>query len=163
MIEEVENYIQEKHKGQARKNGIPYYIHPFEIRDIIKGKGFDEKYQIVALLHDILEDTSGTKEEILNITNKEILSAVILLTKEKNYNMDNYIEGIKNNDLALNVKLADRLHNLLESIYTSRSFRKEYIQETKKYYVDLAKNTVFEYDILRILDFVQNFDIKSND
>lgn len=160
MIEVVEKYIKEKHKNQKRKNGIPYYTHPIAVKDIIREKGFDENYQVVALLHDVLEDTDGTKEEILKMTSNEILQAVILLTKEENYNMDDYVSRIKNNNLALNVKLADRLHNLMESIYVDKSFRHKYIKETEKYYIELSKDTVFEHDIFNILHLVKDFDIK---
>lgn len=163
MIEEVEKYVKEKHKNQERKNGTPYYIHPFSVRDIIKQKGYNENYQLVALLHDILEDTDGTKEEILNLTNDKVLEAVILLTKEKNYNTDDYINRIKNNSLALPVKLADRLHNLVELMYTDLNFRNKYIKETEEYYISLATGTVFEHDILNALNLLKEFDKKISD
>ncbi len=157
MIEEVEKYVKEKHKNQKRKNGTPYYIHPFCVRDILKQKGYDENHQLVALLHDILEDTDGTKEEILKLTNNDVLNAVLLLTKEKNYNNLEYISRIKKNSLALNVKLADRLHNIVECIYTDLKFKNKYIKETEEYYIELARKTAFEEDIINALNLLKDF------
>ncbi len=155
---EILKYIENKYKGQTRKNGAPSITHSISVKDVIKQKGYPVDYQYVALLHDILEDTDGTEQEILSLTNDKVLEAVILLTKEKNYNMDDYVKRIKNNDLALPVKLADRFHNLLDSIYTDKRFRHKYIEETEKYYIPLSKNTIFEQDILNALKVVKDFD-----
>ena len=155
VLEEVSNkninllteFIKEKHKGQKRKQKTPYYEHPISVANILKEKGFSYKYYITALFHDLLEDTYTNDEEILNLSNNEILDAVKLLTKRKDYNNDEYITNINNNELAKMVKLADRLHNLTEAVYTNIDFKNKYIEETKKYYLPLAKNTVFEQDI----------------
>ena len=141
------DYIKEKHKGQYRKQGTEYYTHPVAVADILREKGFDEDYQIAGLFHDLLEDTDTTYDELKNISNEEIAKAVVLVTKEENYNMDNYMKRIKNNDMAHMVKLADRLHNLTEAIYADSKFREKYIKETEDHYLDLAKDTIFQNDI----------------
>ena len=146
-IDNIINFIKDKHKNQKRKHGTPYFEHPISVANILKGKGFDDDYYVTALFHDLLEDTNAKEEEILNLSNNKILTAVKLLTKEKNYNNKNYIKNIKDNKLAKMVKLSDRLHNLSEAIYCDEKFKKKYINETKKYYISLAKNTVFENDI----------------
>lgn len=87
VIQDYIEYIKEKHGNQKRKQGTPYYLHPVEVSNMLKEKGFSEKYQIVGLLHDILEDTETTYEEIEKITNHEIAEAVRLVTKEKGYVM----------------------------------------------------------------------------
>lgn len=159
MVQNVENYIEfikEKHKGQKRIQGTEYYLHPIQVANILKEKGFDENYQIVALFHDLLEDTNTTYEEILKISNKNIADAVVLLSKEPNYIMEQYMKKIKENEIAKMVKLADRLHNLSEVHFASRKFIDKYINETKEWYIDLANETVFEKDINRELEKLIN-------
>ena len=145
-------YMKQNHKGQKRKQGTPYYLHPFAVADILKEKGFNEDYQAAGLLHDTLEDTNATKEEIMKLSSKEILDTVILLTKEKGYNMQDYYNRIINNDMAKMVKLADRYHNLTESTMTNILFKKKYINETKKWYLKMAEGTCFEEDINQSLE-----------
>lgn len=145
------NFVKEKHKNQKRKHGTPYYEHPIAVANILKEKGFDDNYYTIALFHDLLEDTNTTEEEILNLSDKEVLETVKLLTKQKNYDNDLYIKNISNNECAKMVKLADRLHNLKEAVYTDTKFKNKYIEETKKYYLSMSKNTVFENDIKNAL------------
>lgn len=144
-------YIKEKHKGQKRKQGTPYYMHPVEVCKILKEKGFPKEYQIVGLFHDLLEDTDTTYEEIEKLTNSEIAEAVKLLTKEEGYIMSEYIKRIKENPIARMVKLADRIHNLSETHLASKEFREKYIKETNEWFIDLAKDTVFEQELNREL------------
>lgn len=146
-FDEYINFIKIKHGDQKRKQGSPYYSHPVAVASILKDKGFSEEYQIVGLFHDLLEDTDCTEQEILEISNEEILKAVKLLTKTDGYVMDKYIENIKKNEMARVVKLADRLHNLKEARYCSKEFQEKYIKETKDWFIDLSKETVFEEEI----------------
>lgn len=144
-----------KHGDQKRSQGTPYYLHPVAVAKILERKGFPIEYQIVGLFHDLLEDTNTTREEICLISNAEIATAVKILTKEKGYNMKYYIEEIKKHDITLNVKLADRMHNLSEAHLTNAKFQKKYIDETKEWYVDLSKGTKFEEDIMRELRLLE--------
>lgn len=140
-------FIKNKHEGQTRKQGTPYYMHPLEVCNILKENNYSIDYQVAALFHDLLEDTDTTYEELVEISNKEIAEAVRLVTKENGYNMQDYISRIQNNDIARMVKLADRLHNLSEAHLASREFQQKYIKETEEWYIDLAKNTIFENKI----------------
>lgn len=90
-IEKLKKYTKLKHGGQKRKHGTPYYLHSFSVAQILKEKGYDINYQIAALFHDLLEDTDTTYEEILSLSNIDVADTVKLVTKEKNYNMNNYI------------------------------------------------------------------------
>ena len=130
-----------KHKGQKRIGGDDYITHPIAVCDIVKSQGLDESCQIAALFHDLLEDTDATEEEILKYASPEILEAVKLLTKEKGYDMKEYIGAIKENPIAFAVKAADRLHNLQCAIVADEEFRRKYILETVDWYMD------FSYDI----------------
>ena len=131
-------YAKEKHCGQKRIGGDDYITHPMAVSEIIKSQGFDENYQIAALFHDLLEDTDATEEEILKFGNQEILEAVKLLTKEKGYEMSEYIGAIKRNPIAYAVKTADRLHNLQCALITNDEFKRKYILETLDWYLDFS-------------------------
>lgn len=154
-IKDAVEFMKEKHKGQTRKQGTPYYTHPLEVSNILKRKGFSEKYQIVALFHDLLEDTDTTFEEIEKMTDLETANAVRLLTKENGYIMKEYIERINENEIAKNVKLADRLHNLIEVHYGSKEFQEKYIKETEEWFINLAKHTIFENEINKTLQHIK--------
>lgn len=104
------------------------------------------------LFHDLLEDTDATYEEIEKLSNARIAEAVKLLTKEPGYIMQNYIERIKNNYIAKMVKLADRIHNLSEAKLASIDFQVKYIKETEEWFIDLAKDTIFENDLKNVLE-----------
>lgn len=154
-LEDYVEFIKEKHSGQKRIQGTPYYLHPLEVSNMLARKGFSEEYQIVGLFHDLLEDTATTYEEILEISNSDIAEAVKLLTKEKEYVMSEYIGAIKQNQIAKMVKLADRIHNLSEAHLASKNFQKKYIKETEEWFLDLAKNTIFEQELIDVLNYLK--------
>ncbi len=129
-------YATQKHKGQFRKGGEEYITHPIAVCQIIKEKGYDEKYQITALFHDLLEDTTATEEEIFSLGGNEVLTAVKLLTKKKGYVMAEYVCSIKENPIAFAVKGADRLHNLRSAVVANEDFKRKYIKETVEWYLD---------------------------
>ena len=132
-------FASEKHKGQKRIGGDDYITHPIAVCEIVKNQGYGEDYQITALFHDLLEDTNATEEEILQYGNDEILVAVKLLSKQKGYDMQEYIKAIKGNEIAFIVKSADRLHNLQCALVTSVEFKRKYILETVDWYLDFSR------------------------
>jgi (p)ppGpp synthase/HD superfamily hydrolase len=132
-------FATQKHKGQKRIGGNDYISHPIAVYEMVKKQGYDEDFQITALFHDLLEDTNATEEEILFYGSRNVLTAVKLLTKEKGYDMKNYIDGIKANPIAFAVKSADRLHNLQCALVTSTEFKRKYILETVDWYLDFSK------------------------
>ena len=131
-------FAKAKHKGQKRIGGDDYVTHPIAVSEIVKNQGFDEIYQIAALFHDLLEDTDATEEEILKYGSPEILESVKLLTKEKGYDMAEYVSSIKLNSIAFAVKAADRLHNLQCAVITDEEFKRKYILETVDWYLDFS-------------------------
>ncbi len=155
-IDNIREFVKLKHADQKRIQGTPYYLHPFSVSLLLKEKGFDEKYQVIALCHDLLEDTDTTYEELSSLTSVEIANIVVLLTKEDNYDMSNYIERISLNEAAKTVKLADRLCNLKEVVLANKNFIDKYIKETKEWYIDLAFGTLFEKDIKEIITYLDN-------
>lgn len=161
-IEEFKRFTIQKHGVQQRKHRTPYYLHPFAVAKLLENNGFNIEYQIVGLFHDLIEDTDTTYEDIVKISNLNIANAVRLLTKEKGYNMSEYIKRINENDIAKIVKLADRIHNLSEAHFASVDFRKKYISETNKWYISLAKDTCFEKKMECVLQEVKQ-SLKDNE
>ena len=137
-IQRALDFAAKKHEGQKRIGGDDYITHPIAVYEIVKSQGFDERYQITALFHDLLEDTDVTEEEILKYGNREILEAVKLLTKQKGYVMAEYVGAIKENPIAFAVKIADRLHNLRCAIVADEEFKRKYILETVDWYLDFS-------------------------
>ena len=139
-IKKCTEYMKEKHGNQKRKQGTPYYTHPIAVSKMLADKGFGENYVVAGLFHDLLEDTDSTYDEIVSYSNLEVALAVKLVTKEKGYDMDEYMARIKNNDVARMVKIADRVHNLSEAIYGSLAFKKKYVKERKLNMASTANN-----------------------
>lgn len=136
------NFAKEKHSGQTRIGGEPYISHPAAVAEMLYGKGLRGDYIVTALFHDLLEDTDATEEEILAIGGCDVLKAVKLLTKKKGCDMQEYVNGIRSNDIAFNVKCADRLHNLNTAVCADSFFIKQYIEETEKWYLDFSEDIV---------------------
>ncbi|MGA3675664.1 HD domain-containing protein [Lysinibacillus agricola] len=146
-------FIKNKHGNQTRIGGEPYHTHPLSVGEILCNKGYaSDMYFLTGLFHDLLEDTDATEDEILQFGGEQVLEAVKLLTKSEGYIMNEYIENIKNNEIAKVVKLADRLHNLQCAKVANNKFKDRYIKETEEYYIDLAKGTCFESDITNALN-----------
>ena len=98
----------EAHKDQVDKSGLPYVFHPAHVAEQMT----DEATTIVALLHDVVEDTDYTLEDLAaEGFEKEILEAVALMTHEDDVPYLDYVAKLKNNPIARAVKLADLAHN----------------------------------------------------
>ena len=99
------------HAGQVDKGGNPYINHPLAVAKGVEG----EKLKIVAILHDVLEDTDLTAEDLLTAGfEKELVDAVLVLThaRDGSVSYEDYICLVKTNPLARVVKIADIHHNL---------------------------------------------------
>ena len=98
----------EAHKDQVDKSGLPYVFHPFHVAEQMT----DEATTIVALLHDVVEDTDYTLEDLAaEGFGKDILEAVALMTHEDDVPYLDYVTKLKGNPIARAVKLADLAHN----------------------------------------------------
>ena len=98
----------EAHKDQVDKSGTPYVFHPFHLAEQMN----DECTTIVALLHDIVEDTDYTFDDLRNMGfDEKVIEALMLMTHEKTVPYMVYIKKIKANPIARAVKLADLHHN----------------------------------------------------
>lgn len=97
----------EAHKNQVDKTGLPYVFHPFHLAEQMK----DEYSCVVALLHDVVEDSELTFEDLENEFPKDIIDALKLLTHDPKVEYMDYVKEIKNNEIARIVKMADLTHN----------------------------------------------------
>ncbi len=111
MFEKTEELIKKLFDGKLDKGGYPYLDHLYEVSKRVDG----EDAKLIGLLHDTLEDTDMTSEELLKMGYSEhIVSSIEVLTRKKKEDYSDYIERIitSNNRDALNVKLADLNHNM---------------------------------------------------
>lgn len=98
----------EAHKNQKDKSGMPYVYHPFHLAEQMD----DEYSTCVALLHDVVEDTDITLEDLKSEGfPKEVTDALALMTHDKSVPYLDYVAKIKKNPIARKVKLADLEHN----------------------------------------------------
>lgn len=98
----------EAHKEQTDKNGMPYIYHPIHLAEQMS----DEAATCVALLHDVIEDTSMTFEQLqAEGFTPEIITALKLMTHDESVPYLDYVAEIKKNSIAAAVKLADLKHN----------------------------------------------------
>lgn len=98
----------EAHRNQTDKSGLPYVFHPFHVAEQMP----DEETTIVALLHDVIEDTAYTIDDLRKMGfSEEVLDALDLMTHDKNVPYMEYVAKISENEIARTVKLADLRHN----------------------------------------------------
>ena len=102
------NLCFEAHKEQRDKSGLPYVFHPFHLAEQMQ----DEDTTIVALLHDLIEDTDHTLDELKELGFSErVINAIALMTHEHGVPYMDYVAKIKHDPIAKAVKLADLKHN----------------------------------------------------
>lgn len=98
----------EAHKDQVDKSGMPYVFHPFHLAEQME----DETTTIVALLHDLVEDTDYTFDDLKEMGFSNcVIDALTLMTHNKSVPYMTYVEQIKTNPIATIVKIADLKHN----------------------------------------------------
>ena len=112
MMSIVTEFATEKHKGQRRKNGEDYIEHPKRVGNrILQMYGMDISLFCIALLHDTLEDTATTKEELITKFGKEIANVVEMLSRKKDETYFDFIMRLHDRK-AIRIKLADLDDNL---------------------------------------------------
>ncbi|MBW3565209.1 MAG: bifunctional (p)ppGpp synthetase/guanosine-3',5'-bis(diphosphate) 3'-pyrophosphohydrolase [Acidobacteria bacterium] len=137
------------HKGQTRRSGEPYLIHPLNVAYILAEMRLDEVSIAVGLLHDVLEDTLTTKEELAALFGEEVAELVDGVTKISRYayvsKEEQQAETFRKMILAMIsdlrvilIKLADRLHNMRTLDHLPEERRVKIAQETMEIYAPIA-------------------------
>ena len=161
LIEKAYQIAKKAHEGQVRKSGEPYIIHPLCVAIILADLELDKETIVAGLLHDVLEDTTMTSDEIKEIFGEEVLLLVDGVTKLKHLHLtDNnpnekdkaydrlemQAENLRKMFLAMAkdirvimIKLADRLHNMRTLKYQSPEGQIRIARETQEIYCPLAQ------------------------
>lgn len=110
MLDKAIHLATNAHHGQFDKGGKPYILHPLRVMSFLKTD--DEELQCMALLHDVIEDTPTTYNELLEAgMTMRVCEGIMALTKERGYTYDQYKAKVFANRDAMQVKLADLRHN----------------------------------------------------
>lgn len=134
MFARALSFAAKKHAGQTRRDGSPYIYHPIKVAELLKDEGYDLRYQIAGLLHDVLEDTDATEEEV-RVFGEDVLAAVKLVTRPDGMDEDDYVAAILQNSMAAAVKSADKIHNMRDIVTApDKQWAKKYVQKVKKHY-----------------------------
>lgn len=151
LIEKAYNVANEAHKNQKRKSGEPYIIHPLCVAIILAQLELDKETIMAGLLHDVIEDTSVTPEELTQEFGEEVFLLVDGVTKltQLNYEHDKIeiqAENLRKMFLAMAkdirvilIKLADRLHNQRTMMYQTPEKQVEKSRETMEIYSPIAQ------------------------
>ncbi len=152
LISRAYAFAKKVHTGQTRKSGDPYLTHPVEVAAILTDFKLDVPVIAAALLHDVIEDTDTTEEQIRKEFGEEILTLVQGVTKlsrleqelrpgestEQIDNMANMILAMARDIRVILVKMADRLHNMRTIQYLRPDKQRRIAQETLDFFAPLA-------------------------
>ena len=148
-IDRAVEYAREKHKDQKRKDGSPYIIHPLAVAEIVAEMGLDMDAVLGALLHDCIEDTDASHDDIARLfgnTTAELVEGVTKLTRANFSSTEQaQMENLRKMFMAMSkdirvvlIKIADRLHNMRTMQYQSPAKQIIKCQETMDVYAPLA-------------------------
>ena len=149
VIEQAVEYARNKHKEQKRKDGSPYIIHPLAVAEIVVEMGLDTDAILGALLHDCIEDTDASREEISNLFGSSVAQLVDGVTKLTRANFSSteqaQMENLRKMFMAMSkdirvvlIKIADRLHNMRTMQYQTPEKQISKCRETMDIYAPLA-------------------------
>ena len=149
-------YAEEKHKDQKRKSGQPYIIHPLNVAYILAKLGLDTETICAALLHDVVEDTDSTYNDIKELFGTDIANIVegvtklsILFKTTEKTKAENYKKmfiAMEKDIRVIILKLADRLHNIMTLEHLKRDRQIAISKETIELYAPIA-NKLGMYDM----------------
>ena len=150
LIMKAYDYAEGFHKGQLRKSNEPYIIHPLEVAYIVSTLELDDNAICAALLHDVVEDTPATFDDIKKEFNEEVATLVDGVTKlgkiasyidkeeEQVENYRKFFLAMAKDIRVVMIKLADRLHNMRTLKHLSDDRKTAIAKETRQLYAPLA-------------------------
>ena len=149
LIDRAVDYARNKHKEQTRKDGSPYIIHPLAVAEIVTEMGLDTDAILGALLHDCIEDTDASHDDIAKLfgdTVAELVEGVTKLTRaDFSSTEEAQMENLRKMFMAMSkdirvvlIKIADRLHNMRTMQYQTPAKQIKKCRETMDIYAPLA-------------------------
>lgn len=149
LVYDAYNFGKAAHKGQKRKSGEPYFIHCVAVATILADWGMDKNMVISGLLHDTIEDTNISKDDIINRYGEDVLYLVesvtnlsgIKFNSRNHKKAENFMKmfiSFANDIRAIIIKLADRLHNLRTISYLTKIKQRRLALESKEIFAPLA-------------------------
>ena len=149
LVYDAYNFGKAAHKGQKRKSGEPYFIHCVAVATILADWGMDKNMVISGLLHDTIEDTNISKDDIINRYGEDVLHLVesvtnlsgIQFNSRNHKKAENFMKmfiSFANDIRAIIIKLADRLHNLRTISYLTKIKQRRLALESKEIFAPLA-------------------------
>ena len=149
LIDRAVEYADTKHRHQKRKDGSPYIIHPLAVAEIVAEMGLDVDAILGALLHDCIEDTDASHDEIEKLFGQTVAELVEGVTKLTRANFETseqaQMENLRKMFMAMSkdirvvlIKIADRLHNMRTMQYQTPEKQVKKCRETMDIYAPLA-------------------------
>ena len=149
LIKKAYDFGELHHRGQKRNSGEDYFIHPIAVAKKLSEMKLDDQTICAGLMHDVLEDTDVTRDQMAEVFGEEITFLVDGVTKLKNLNYtsreEKQAENIRKMVMAMSndvrvvlIKLSDRLHNMRTLEYMTRKKQIQIADETLEIYVPLA-------------------------
>ncbi len=149
LVERAYRFAEEKHGDQRRASGIPYILHPTSVACILAELGMDSESIAASLLHDVVEDTPVTLEEIVKLFGQEIAGLIDGVTKlgkipyssreeQQAENIRKMLIAMSNDIRVIIIKLADRLHNMRTIECMKEQHRRDKALEVMEVYAPIA-------------------------
>ena len=149
LVDRAVEYANTKHRNQKRKDGSPYIIHPLAVAEIVAEMGLDIDAILGALLHDCIEDTDASHDDIEKLFGQTVAELVEGVTKLTRANFETseqaQMENLRKMFMAMSkdirvvlIKIADRLHNMRTMQYQSPEKQIKKCRETMDIYAPLA-------------------------
>ncbi len=166
-IEQAYLLAAEKHREQKRRSGEPYIIHPLSVAAILVGLGMDTESVMAGLLHDVVEDTDCTVEELTAAFGREVALLVDGVTKlgkipfssreeEQAENLRKMLMAMAEDIRVIIIKFADRMHNLSTLEYVSPQKQRDKARECLELYAPIAHRL----GIRRVKEFMEDMSLR---